>query len=651
VLEVKDVYKTYHMGENVIHALRGVSLTIEDGDFVAIMGPSGSGKSTLMHLLGLLDVPSSGSYQVNGREIAGLTEDELAVLRRGEIGFIFQQFNLLPRMSATENVALPHLYSKIQPDYAQASTHLRDVGLGDRLAHKTNELSGGQQQRVAIARSLVNNPRVILADEPTGNLDSQSEREIMAILKKLNASGITLVIVTHEEEIGAQAKRRIRMRDGLVQSDERLDGATNFKAAAHASPAPMIDTGFNPLQTVQHIREGFKTLLANKVRTGLSMLGILIGVAAVIAMLAIGAGAQKAIEQQLASLGSNLLVVRPGSQNVGGVRLDSGSITRITVEDVAALKEKLPQTSEAVPNLSGKGQTTYANKNWSTQLLGTGPAYARIHAAEPELGRFFTEEENQKRARVAVIGATLVRELFNEQSPIGEMIKINKVGFQVIGVLPFKGANGFRDQDDIIIIPALTAMYRLLGKHFIDYIDVEAKPDTDMDAMIQDIQGVMASRHKIPPSQTSEAFIVRNMADIQAAMMESSKTMSMLLATIAAISLIVGGIGIMNIMLVSVTERTREIGLRKAVGARPADILQQFLIESVVVSAVGGTIGIVIGWLVTLVLALALGWTTSVSPVAVTLSFLFSAGVGVVFGIYPAKKAAALNPIEALRYE
>lgn len=677
MLEVKDVFKTYRMGDNVVNALNGVSVKIEDGDFVAIMGPSGSGKSTLMHLLGLLDVPTTGSYKINGHEIAGLSENELAILRRGEIGFIFQQFNLLPRMSATENVVLPHLYSRSQPDYAFANQQLTAVGLGDRKGHKTNELSGGQQQRVAIARALVNQPRVILADEPTGNLDSASEGEIMTILKTLNARGITLVIVTHEEEIGAQAKRRIRMRDGKIHSDERLDQTDVQSGISGASEIsrPKIQASqvlpqihseklntpqrnlshalrISLLQRIQHTREGFKSLLANKIRTGLSMLGILIGVAAVIAMLAIGRGAQKAIEAQLASLGSNLLVVRPGVVQVGNVRIDAGNVSKLTLDDVAAVKEKLPQTAiDVSPTVNGRGQVTYLNKNWSTQLLGSGPSYARMHAAEPEYGRFFTEEEDTKRSRVAVIGATIVKELFGEQSPIGEMIKINRVGFQVIGVLPFKGANGFRDQDDVIVIPAQTAMHRVMGKKYIDSIDVEGAAGANIEEAIDDIQTLMASRHKIPLSQTSEAFQVRNMADIQAAMMESSNTMSLLLAAIAAISLIVGGIGIMNIMLVSVTERTREIGLRKAVGARPSDILEQFLIESVVVSAVGGSIGIFIGWLITFTLSIVFGWSTSISPAAVALSFIFSAGVGVVFGIYPAKKAAALNPIEALRYE
>jgi macrolide transport system ATP-binding/permease protein len=274
-----------------------------------------------------------------------------------------------------------------------------------------------------------------------------------------------------------------------------------------------------------------------------------------------------------------------------------------------------------------------------------------MHASTPQTGRFFTEEENQKRARVAVIGTTIVRELFGDQSPIGEMIKINKVNFQVIGVLPAKGSSGFRDQDDQIIVPVLTAMYRLMGKTALDSIEVEMKAGSDMEAASDTMIAMMESRHKVAASQGTEAFNVFNMADVQAAVSSSSKTMSLLLASIAAISLLVGGVGIMNIMLVSVTERTREIGLRKAVGARPSDILLQFLIESVVVSAVGGLIGIAIGWLITIAVASALGWATSVSLGSVLLSFIFSAGVGVVFGIYPARKASNLNPIEALRYE
>lgn len=657
IVLLKDIRKTYRMGDTTVHALQGVSLTIEAGDFIAIMGPSGSGKSTLMHVIGLLDVPDAGSYKLEGREVADLSEKDLAVLRRETIGFIFQQFNLLPRMTAAENVSLPTLYSRQEVDLGRAKMLLEKTGLGDRSSHRPNELSGGQQQRVAIARSLINEPRMILADEPTGNLDSKSETEIMAILKELNAQGITIIMVTHEEEIGKYAKRMIRMRDGRIQSDERLDSKNAMRGIGEredstpdSRPASGSAGAGRIAEIWDYFKQGFRSLAANKVRSGLSMLGILIGVGAVVAMLALGAGAQKAIEQQLASLGSNLLSLRPGAVRVGGVALDAGAVTRLTLDDATEIGS-IPGVKRASPAVSGRGQVTFEDKNWNTQIQGATAAYAEMHAAVPQVGRFFTEEENAKRSLVAVLGLTVVKNLFGDQSPMGEMIKINKVSFRVIGILPEKGANGFRDQDDVVAVPVLTAMHRLLGKDYVDSIDIEAEDANDIEAIQDATRTLMIDRHRVPPSQQQDAFQVRNLADIKEAMAESSKTMSALLASIAAISLVVGGIGIMNIMLVSVTERTREIGLRKAVGAEPNDILFQFLAESVVVSVVGGVMGIALGWLATTVLSAVAGWTTSISPESVLLAVFFSSSIGLIFGIYPARRASRLNPIEALRYE
>lgn len=651
MLVLKGVRKVYQMGDTTVNALKGIDLTIEEGDFVAIMGPSGSGKSTLMHVLGLLDVPDSGSYTINGKEVSQRTEDELAALRRKVIGFIFQQFNLLPRISALENVSLPLLYSEGKLDLMRANELLQKTGLGSRVHHHSNEMSGGQQQRVAIARSLINKPQIIFADEPTGNLDSVSEKEIMGILKELNDSGITIILVTHEEEVASQAKRLIRMRDGVIQTDERR-GLPSPNLQPKVTEDKERPQGFSFANVTQHWREGIKTLNSNKVRTWLSILGIMIGVAAVVAMLALGRGAQKAIEEQLATLGSNLLVVQSGAvRGAGGAMVDGGASTKLSSEDGEMIKKQIPYVKAVASNINGRGQATYLNKNWSTTVIGVSPAYAKMHTYVPVVGRFFTDEENQRRTRIAAIGITLVKELFGGKNPIGETIKINKVGFRVIGVLPEKGANAFQNQDDKILIPLNTAMRRLMGRDYVDFIDVEVDAPEHIEIVQNKALELMLNRHKIPLSQRQDAFKIMNLADIQKTLTASTKIMTALLALIAAISLLVGGIGIMNIMLVSVTERTREIGLRKAIGAERKDILTQFLIEAIVISLVGGIAGVFLAWLMTVILSLVAGFDTYISLGSVLVAFIFSASIGVIFGIYPAKKASRLAPIDALRFE
>ena len=650
MIELKNLRKTYTLGTNVVNALDDVSLTINDGEFVAIMGPSGSGKSTLMNMIGLLDTPDSGKYVLNGKEISETKEDDLAELRRNTIGFIFQQFNLLSRLDARSNVQLPLVYSGHLENKDNADLLLDRVGIGKRKWHKPSELSGGQQQRVAIARALINNPSLILADEPTGNLDSASEKEIMTLLRELNDAGMTVVIVTHNDEIGEQAKRVVRMRDGKVVSD-----TVNI-------PSDVRENNFQDnnnqkgksafiFELKEHLKQGMQSILSNKIRAFLSMLGILIGVGAVVAMLALGNGAKIALKEQIESMGANLLMVMPGAFRMGGVTMEEGSVTRLNVSDVEALKKSITEVNNASPTIRGSSQVVYLNKNKRTNITGTSIAYEQIRASSPTMGRFFTLEEQDRRASVALLGTTVIRELFGTKNPIGQSIKIDKINFKVIGVLPKKGVAGPRDQDDIVIIPYTTAMKKMYGKTYIDAIDVELSKNADTKAAEESIKEFLFSRHNVALSQREDAFRVMNMAEMQKMMSQMSNVMSMLLASIAGISLLVGGIGIMNIMLVSVTERTREIGIRKAIGAKKRDILMQFLTESFVISFVGGVFGVFLGWSASVILSKFAGWTTVVSVMSIVLALGFSLGIGLFFGVYPALKAAKLKPIVALRYE
>ncbi|MEI8349065.1 MAG: ABC transporter permease [Candidatus Omnitrophota bacterium] len=656
MIELKGINKTYVMGKVEVKALNEVSLKISAGEFVAIMGSSGSGKSTLMHILGLLDRPDSGSYSLGDKDITKLSDEELANLRNRFIGFVFQQFHLLPRMTALENAELPLIYAGKRHLKEKAKEELKEVGLADRMLHQPNEMSGGQQQRVAIARSLVNEPLILLADEPTGNLDSKSKEEIINILKKLNEKGKTVVIVTHEKEVAAHAKRVIQMRDGQIISDEcmvrekqmceSIAEQTNLVNAALSTPHKVSgETKF-----LDYLRQAVFAMVSHKMRSLLSILGILIGVAAVIAMLAIGEGAKSSIEKQLASLGSNLLSIRPGSAKLHGVSMGAGAVTRFTFADVVMISKLGDAIARIYPSVNGRGQIVYGNKNWNTQVEGVGVEYAEMRASVPIIGRFFTEQELRMREKVAVLGVTVVKELFGEDNPVGQTIKMNLINFKVIGVLPEKGASSWHDQDDYAIIPVTTAMYRVFGKQYIDSIFVEVKSPELIESTQELLTKAIIKQHRLTKDE-EDSFQIRNMSDIKATLETTTKTMSMLLGAIAAISLLVGGIGIMNIMLVSVTERTREIGLRKAIGATNKDIMVQFLIEAILMSFIGGIVGVLLGAGIAVLITFFAGWAVKLSGFSIVLATTFSLVIGILFGIWPAQKAAQLDPIEALRYE
>ena len=686
VIEVRDLSKLYRLGETEVHALRDVNLKVEHGEFVAIMGASGSGKSTLMNILGCLDRPSGGKYLLEGVDITEQSEPALAQVRSRRIGFVFQNFNLLSRTSAAENVALPLLYSGRYDEGARrARDALRALGLEGRERSHPSQLSGGQQQRVAIARALVNDPSILLADEPTGNLDSKTATDIMRTIQALNRErGLTVILVTHESDMAVFADRVITMRDGAVVSDERRSPQT-APGAGRVERAPLPPSGAEAGLGMSFARMALmvagRAIARNKMRSALTMLGIFIGVAALIAMVAVGQGASAAVAQRIESLGTNLLIVRPGATTASGVRAGYGSASTLTVADGEAIRRDAPAVARVAYQIRGLGQLQYGDKNWTTSVQGVNPSYFEIRNWPVVSGRSMTEQDEVDAARVCLIGQTVYQNLFGQhENPIGATILIKNVPMEVIGLLEAKGQSGFgQDQDDVVYMPFTTAERKVLGvaapstsqsqsgstiyvtppnpfgitpklTGYVNILYVQARSTAEVPAAKDQITKILLRRHNIQPGQTQD-FDVRNISDITQAMEGSSRILALLLATVASISLIVGGIGIMNILLVSVTERTREIGIRMAIGARRVHVLLQFLVEAVLLSGIGGLAGIIVGVAVSQLVSMVAGWPTLLSPAAIVGGFLFSAIVGVFFGYYPARRASLLNPIEALRYE
>ncbi|MBI2863075.1 MAG: ABC transporter permease [Chloroflexi bacterium] len=665
VIQVRDVTKVYSMGSIEVPALQGVSLEIEKGEMVAIMGPSGSGKSTLMNILGCLDQPTSGSYLLNGIEVEGLSEEELAEVRNQEIGFVFQSFNLLHRTPAVEQVELPLIYSTTDNRRERALAALEEVGLADRSHHRPTELSGGEQQRVAIARAIVSNPSIIMADEPTGNLDTRNSREIMAIFQRLNRKhGITIVFVTHESDIAAYTQRIIHVQDGLIISDEPVADPQPAGQDLADPTDPTDPSDEDPLSAggprlPEGLRVALRALAANKLRTALTTLGIVIGVSAVVALMSIGMGAQAAITGQIQGMGTNLLFISPGAARQDGVRQGAGTAPTLTMEDATAIAEAadVPGVVAAAPESQIMGQVVAGSQNVRTRVVGTTSDYQEVRNFRAASGDFISRQQQEARSLVAVLGSSVAKDLFGEMDPVGQSVRINQVTFQVIGVMESKGAQAMGNQDDVVFVPMSTLFQRLQnqrtagGSRNVSTIYVQLERPEVKTSVVELIGQLLRERHRV----TQDDFTVRSQEDMLQALGSVTMTLTVVLGAIAGISLVVGGIGIMNIMLVSVTERTKEIGIRKAVGAKRRHIITQFLIEASTVSILGGIVGILVGvGSSRLISGLNLGGQslrTQASPTVLLLAFGVSAAVGLFFGIYPANRAAGLNPIEALRYE
>ena len=713
LIELQDIHKTYHMGEIGVPVLRGISLLVSRGEFVALMGASGSGKTTLMNILGCLDRPTSGHYWLEGQDVTGMSADERALLRNQKIGFVFQNFNLLPRTSALENVMTPLSYAREYASHQDARERaeelLRKVGLGEHFDHEPSQLSGGQQQRVAIARALISHPSLLFADEPTGNLDSSTSEEVLRTFQQLNEEeGVTIILVTHDQNVAQSAKRIIRISDGAIKADK-----PSFQRLSedHQGPHNRNSTAGKRNVTKPRVRIGrmFHTALTglrrNVGRAALTTLGIIIGVAAVIAMMEIGRGSSTAIQRTIASMGASNLLVAPGAASSGGVTFGSGSVMTLTPEDSEAIVRECPAVRAAAPIVRARTQVIYGNRNWvPTYIYGTTPAFLEAREWSLAEGEAFTDRDVRNASKVCLLGQRLVRELLQGESPLGKEVRIQNVSFKVIGALSSKGANMMgMDQDDILLAPWTTIKYRVTGTSVanvnqsatsssgsgassevnslkqiypnaqnnlyplpsptqaadtplpvrftnVDQILAAARSAEQSPIAIQQITYLLRERHRIHLDDPDD-FNVRDMTEMTKALSSTATMMTKLLLAVALISLVVGGVGIMNIMLVSVTERTREIGLRMAVGARAGNILQQFLTEAVVLCFCGGVAGILVGQGISYLVRMLLHWPTELSLEAILAAFAVSAAVGITFGYYPAWKASRFDPIIALRYE
>lgn len=647
LMEVKGLIREFKAGEQTIRVLHDIDLTINQGEMVAIIGQSGSGKSTLMNILGCLDQATAGEYKIYGQSVSRLEADELAKLRREHFGFIFQRYHLLGDISARDNVSVPAVYAGMdgQARSERAEKLLADLGLGAKVNNRPNQLSGGQQQRVSIARALMNGGDIILADEPTGALDSKSGEDVMKILYDLNAQGHTIIMVTHDPGLAAQAERVIELKDGYVIADYKND---HYKSTT-TQPAPILDNNRKSVFSsfIDRLLEAFKMSLlamrAHKMRTLLTMLGIIIGIASVVSVVGLGKGSQEQILTNISSLGTNTITVRDGYP-YGDPRRQYND-ENLTPQDAQAVEDQ-PYVISVSPQLDANMNVRYRNIQEAASISGVGQDYLSVSGETLAQGQGFDGQSILRRTQDIIIDNNAKNTFFpNDADPIGEVVLIGSVPGRVIGVLePNNSGFGGEVDTPTLYMPYTTMMSRIKGsdniESFVALIDDKISSSAAESAIYQ----LMESRHG------TDDFRIRNSDSIRQTIESTTTAMTLLISSIAIISLVVGGIGVMNIMLVSVTERTNEIGVRMAVGARQSDIMQQFLIEAVLVCVLGGLIGIGMAFAIGELINRVGGDSFKViySMTSIIAAFVCSTLIGVVFGFLPARNAAKLDPVEAL---
>ena len=641
MIKLENISKTFKFGENEIYALKNINLTIQKGEFVAIIGQSGSGKSTLMNILGALDTPSSGSYFIDGREISRFDLDELAMLRSKKFGFVFQRYNLISTLNSMQNVALSAVYAGVEKSVREAKANeiLSDLGLGDKTQNLPNKLSGGQQQRVSIARALINGGEIILADEPTGALDSKSGIKVMEIITNLHEKGHTIILVTHDSNIAEWANRIIEIKDGEILTDTKKSELKFELKEQNLFQKREFSANFDRFK--ESFKMSISSIFAHKLRSILTMLGIIIGVMSVICVIALGKGSQEQIMSSIKRIGTNTIEIFPGS-GFGDMR--SGRIKTLTRDDASYLA-KQNFLDYSTPNTNTSGVITYANKNINGSLRGGGKDSLAVNGITLQSGRTFSADDIENSRAVVIIDQNAKNELFADENPIGKTIFFNRRPLSIIGVAAPNDAFG-SSENVRIYAPYTSVINNITGDRYIHSITVKVKDDIDSQAAEERVKKLLSQKHG------KSDFFTFNSDTIKQTVESTTQTMQLLIASIAAISLIVGGIGVMNIMLVSVTERTKEIGIRMAIGARKSDILQQFLIEAVLLCVLSGIIGVILAFFAGEIFNwLNLDFVMRFSVAPVVLSIVASSAIGIIFGNIPALQASKLNPIDALLQE